>query len=441
MATHVLELNDFEVRIGAGAKILARSPGYAVLLDDKLRLGAEALKLAHLHPRQTWNRFWTALSEDALAVPAGRFRNHADLAYAHLKAVHEQAGKPAELILAVPGSSSSTQLSLLLGIVQALPFKAVGLVDTAVAAAASATGPGSWQHLDVGLHRAVVTRIGVDGGVKRESVEALDNVGACAVHDAAAALIADLFVEQCRFDPMHHAETEQALYDQVPGCLRRIASQAEVQLEIRYRGARNEVQLARGPLLERLNPIYRNILNKLEPGRATLIGDRAATLPGLADLIPDAFIVPEDAVLRGCEEHGAALLSAGPHLNYVTHLPLPAKPSVQFRPPAATLQAAASGPAPAPTHLLLGYRLFPLRAAPIHLSARGGVHAARLDSTSCAVAVNGRHAMLTPMSDVRMYVNGEPVSGARTLHAGDKLSFAGSDTVYSLVTMAGPDAA
>jgi hypothetical protein len=40
-----------------------------------------------------------------------------------------------------------------------------------------------------------------------------------------------------------------------------------------------------------------------------------------------------------------------------------------------------------------------------------------------------------------MYVNGDYLTGARTVYAGDKLSFAGYDTVYTLVRLVNSDVA
>jgi hypothetical protein len=441
MATNVLELNDSELRVASGTRIVARSPGHAVILDDALHLGTEALKRAHLFPRQCYSRFWAYLNQDALAVPARRFRHHADIAFAHLKHLHEQAGKPAEMILAVPGSWSSEQLSLLLGLVQAVPFRAIGLVDSAVAATAAVAGPGRWLHLEMLLHQTVLTRLAIDAEVARESVETLDNGGISAVHDAVAGLIADLFIQQCRFDPLHYAETEQALYDQIPGCLGHLHDRPEVLLEIRYRDARNQVKLSRAAVLERLDDFYQGILAQLEPDRRVLVGARAASLPGFAGAIPGAAGLPPEAVFRGCEEHRAAILGPGPHLGFVTRLPLAANPVPELGQAAPTTAAPTAAAAPAATHILIGCRALPLRAAPLYLSARGSVFRAKQEGAACSIGLNSRQAVVTPLRDVAVYVNGERIAGPTTLVAGDRIGFAGSDATCTLIRVDEGDAA
>jgi hypothetical protein len=436
MSGHVLELNDCELRVASGAKVVARSPGFAVILEDATYLGVEARKRAHLYPRQCYSRFWTDLNQDALTVPARRHRHHADIAFEHLKSLHEQAGRPAEVILAVPGNWPNEQLSMLLGVVQALPFKAVGLVDAAVAAAAGVAGAGRWNHFELFLHETVLTRLSADGEMTRESVETLDNGGLTVVHEAVAGLVADLFIRQCRFDPLHNAETEQALYDQIPGCLQHLSTRPDVILEIKYRGARNQVKLDRRSVLGKLGDFYEGLLTKLEPGRTPLLGERIASLPGLPAAIPGASVLPGDALFRGCTEHRAAILSSGLHLNFVTRLPLPHAPQLQ---PAGDVPAtAATGVAgPAATHVLVGHRAVRLHAKPVFLSARGAVSRERQDPAACSIGLNSRQAVVTPLSGHATYVNGERVSGSRALSAGDKIGFDGSDTVCTLISVDG----
>ena len=138
----IVELNDCEIRVADDARIILRSPGVAVLDKENLHLGEEAVKKAYLNPRTTYNRYWHKMNQDALPTANRRFRHHADLVYTHLLKIHEQAGTPAELLFAVPGSYSAEQLSMLLGIAAACPFSAVGLVDIAVASAASVATAG-----------------------------------------------------------------------------------------------------------------------------------------------------------------------------------------------------------------------------------------------------------------------------------------------------------
>ncbi len=437
MPAFIFELNDAEVRVGHGGKIIARSPGYAVVRDEGVFLGAAAQRLAHLHPRQTFNRFWTSLNQDALALPARQFRHHADLAHAHLMALHEQAGKPAEAVLAVPGGFSSNQLSLLLGVAQSCPFTTVGLVDSAVAAAA-ATGPGSYLHVDLRLHQTILTHIDIGDRVIRGAVETIDDGGLAGIWDTATAFIADLFVQHCRFDPMRHAETEQALYDKLPLCFQALSSRQETPLEIQFRNTGHQIKLTRPALLAHLDAHYQATQARFPAGRIPLLGDRIAALPGFAARLPQARVLDATSVLQGCERNLAAILSSPPNLNYVTRLPL-SDAALLNAPDTAVTAPATSGRTV--THVLSGHSAWPLREQAIYLSTSGDVSGVRQGASACAVALNNHSVVMTPLTDISSYLNGARLTGKQTLVAGDKVSFAGADTVYTFISITDPHGA
>lgn len=441
MAVWVLELNDSEIRAGTGSRIELRSPGYALLRGEGVELGERAQRQAYLLPRQTYNRFWAHLNQDALQTPTPRYRHNADLAWAHLLHIHEQAGRPDQVIFAVPGHFTRQQLALLLGIVQSCPFRAIGLVDNAVAAVAAVAGPGRYEHIEMYLHHTVLTRIDVDSQVLRRSVQSLDNTGLTSVHDLVADLAADCFIQQCRFDPRHHAETEQALHDQIPRCLEALGTAAEAALEIRFMQARHQARVTRAALRERLGGVYSGIQRALDTDRVPLLGDRIAGLPGFADDLPGQRPLGAESVFESCERHRLVICGSGPELSFVTRLPVIENPVLSVESEADTVDAGPRPSAPAATHILIGHRAFPLRQEVLYLSARGSVSSSAVDGTSCSISqLNGR-AVATPMSDLSIYVNGERLSGVRSLAAGDRISFAGTDTVYSLIRVANPDAA
>ncbi len=434
----IIELNDADIRVHQGERLLLHCPGVAVIRGDSLHLGEQAAAMTHLHPRHTYNRYWSALSQDPWPAAAGSLRHNADLAYRHLLSLHERAGKPAEVIFAVPGSFSTAQLALLLGISQSCPYAAVGLVDTAVAAAAAVAGPGRYQHLELQLHQAVLTRIDVQDQVERHSVDVVEGSGVLAIHDAAAELISDTFIQQSRFDPLHRAETEQAVYDQLPRCLAALQTQPEVILDIVVGASRQQARLTRDNMIERLRRVYAVILQRLEPDRMVLLSDRAAALPGLSQSCAASMTLAEDVVRRGCLLHLDRIRSAGPNLNFVTHLPAPREPTLQMpeaEPPRARHQANLEHA----THLLHGYQAWPLDQRTLYLSARGSVATTRQPLSSCAINGNGADTQITPLSEITIYVDGERLTGARRIAAGDKISFAGSDTVYSLISTVHPD--
>ena len=140
MSIAVIELNDCEVTVIQAGCVVADSPGIAVLREGRIELGQAALQYAHIDPRNTFSHFWSNLNQDSFKQRTKLARHNADLAFAHLLSLHEMAGEVDRVVFAVPGSFTNSQLSLLLGLAEASPFTPVGLVDSAVAAAAAALG-------------------------------------------------------------------------------------------------------------------------------------------------------------------------------------------------------------------------------------------------------------------------------------------------------------
>jgi len=441
MQATVVELNDIELRVARGGEILVRSPGYIVVDDDTVLIGEPARRRAPLHPQKAYNSFWSNLSQDSLHTVTARFRHNADLAFAQLMDIHQRAGKPAEVFFSVPGSFSPEQLSLLLGIVEACPFTAAGLVDSAVAAVSAGAAPGEYRHLDIELHRAVVTCISVADEVIREDVEIITNTGLCAIHDAAAELVTDTFIAQCRFDPQHQAESEQALYDQLPGCLGALARGRETIFEIHFSGVKHRARLTRSLMVEKLSRHYEQILKELAPVRHCLISDRLARLPGFTARLQSAAILDEGSVFAGVCAHAAVIQSEGPALNFVTRLPRTAGPRQPAPAPAAPPQEReAEPPPPAASHLLGGYSAYPLSGQPLYLSGQGRISATSAGSALCSVRLAGGHAVLQCETEAPVAVNGERVHSSRSLVPGDRITV--GSAVFTPITVVpdhGPD--
>ena len=433
MSVCILEVNDSEVRVCKDKKIILRSPGYAVINKENINLGNKALKHAYLNPRQTYNRFWDKLNQDALQTPTQNYRHHADLAYAHLKAIYEETGKPEEIIFAVPGRYSSQQLSLLLGIAEACPFKAVGLVDIAVASAASVADRGQYQHIDIHLHQAVLTHLDINDSVVRRSVEVVDETGLQAIYNSASSLIADLFIKQSRFDPHHHAETEQALYDQLPRCLKTLQQNKEVLLEISYNNTTHQAKLSREALLQGLQPVYDRILSRIATSIPCLVTDRLAGLPGFPELLSDNHILQPETVFRGCFEHEAKIRSKGTGLDFITTLPLGGSPSIFVPVTSEKNDIPDSTQAVIATHILAVHQAYPLTFNKLYISTHGKPSSNLNEDSRCSVRFGDGRSIVSNEGTGTVLLNGETIQGKINIKPGDTLSFPGAATTYSFI--------
>jgi len=430
MTNCIIELNDSEVRVYRGGDIVLRSPGFAYLVNDEIKVGHEAAKHARLRPQAVYDRFWKNLNQEALPYPSSVARHNADLAYAHLLAIHEESGKPDEIAVTVPGSFENDALSLLLGLIEASPLQAVAIVDTATAACAATELKGKAVYLDIHLHQLIVSELSIDAEVQRNSIQLLDDVGLRHVYDAIANTISDLFVKESRFDPQLHPESEQALYDQIPACLDALLLHDEVTLEIHYQDTQHRAKLKLETLVETLTPLYEKIVSVSKSTPNCFISEQMSNLPGIKSALPDAITIPFSNIYKNCLSNSSILHSAGGAVNYITSFPSNpvSTPAVAPENKQADEQITQKK-APQISHVLLGHKAYPLKHE-LKLSASGLLDS---DVVHCVISNNDNHVQLEPVGELTVFVNGHHLQGKTVLNAGDIISFTGSKTEYTLI--------
>ena len=230
----LLDCNDASLRLWNDGDALW-SPGVVWLSGDRYQFGEPAWEQARRAPREINNRYWHRLSTQPLSPALGPARHTADLVHAHLEALLN--GISGDITLAIPGAMEPGQLSLLLGILQTLPVTASGVVHRS-ALAGAATGQ-SCAHVELQLHQASITDVTVDNGVARAGeTQLLPGHGLLGLMDDIVERIGEQFVAQTRFDPQRRAETEQALYLQLPELLRSLGTQSEVSCSVEGHTAR-----------------------------------------------------------------------------------------------------------------------------------------------------------------------------------------------------------
>lgn len=322
MSIAIIDINDIGLRCFHDATQVV-SPGYALLTNDGVITGEPALRRSYLEPQQSFNQYWRQLSLSPLAVASRYARHHADLAYAQLLQLHAEAGEPREVIFAVPGSFTDDQLSILLGLGNALPFEVVGLVDAAVAASLNQQ-QGELVHVDVQLHQTVLTRIQADQQFARTAVELLPDLGLKACYDIWAHFIADQYIRQYRYDPLHTAAGEQQLHDKLPGWLRQLQHNTELPIELETTQGALRLNLSRAELLQasqRLQQSLANALGKLAETSARIIySHRIEQLPGFGHE-GQGVVLGEREVMTNCLANLDIICGEDDGVAFVTRLP------------------------------------------------------------------------------------------------------------------------
>lgn len=260
MSLKVIELNDNALRVGDESGILTESPGFALTVGKELELGEAAKQQARIQPTNSYNKYWHELSLDPISHTPG-IRHLADIAYAHLLHLAEVAEVDGDVIFAVPGNFTQQQLAILLGLAKQSPFRTVGMVDSALAAAISSAQSGSSIYVEMQLHQVVLTKVVSDENkLHRDSVIQVPGVGSQNFMDLLMQLTTGLFIQQCRFNPQHDAESEQQLYNALPHWLRQDDSdQSSLLLELKANATVHTVKMPRESLSNSLGRLYKSI--------------------------------------------------------------------------------------------------------------------------------------------------------------------------------------
>ncbi|MBW2280807.1 MAG: hypothetical protein JRG76_10180 [Deltaproteobacteria bacterium] len=312
MPSIAIELNDAEIRIAGPEGVRGVEPGCALLDGPTLAVGLDALRSARRLPAQSHDRFWSKLSHEPLPHPHPQAESIADLVFAQLSSIWSRFGAgDTDVVFVVPGWFERPQLGLLLGIAEACGIRTRGLVDAAVASSREPRAGRALAYVDAGLHEAALTRLDQDSGVAAEATEAERAFGLGALHDDWLSCIARAFLSQARFDPLHDAEAEQALFDRLPLCLDALLERESARVEIEIRGVRHQAELKRSDLTGTARPHYARLFDLVERSRSGTeprvlqLSDRLARLPGLTEALSRAPDVETVALEPGAACAGA----------------------------------------------------------------------------------------------------------------------------------------
>ncbi len=435
MSVLAAHINDAGIAVLGGDRMLYREPGFALLEDEGLVTGNEALAAARLKPRRIQNHFWDQLSTDPL--PDRRFSHlsTADLVARQLETIWRSVSEHGDrLVVAVPAYMSSDNLGLFLGIAADVGIPVVAMVDAAVAATRREYRSAVPVHVDLSLHGATLTRLGQGGQAQVERSEVVEVSGLLALFDAWLRGVADAFVQQSRFDPLHTAETEQLLLNRMNGWLRRAASSDRVELEVEYRGIGHKVELESLEVIAMAAPIYQRIVSSLralyraDETPAIQLSDRAARMPGLADMLSarvggQVYLLEPGATARGVLARCRDMRSESGGVSLIRSLPWD-QSAIALRTETSTDTTGS------PTHVLFGHAAYPLSKAPLVLGTQADSGERGIDLTQDMPGISRRHCSLQlkngqciveDHSRYGTFLNGHKIDGSAVLAIGDQL--------------------
>ena len=304
MNTLAIEINDAELVIADQTGVHGKEPGYAALISGSIVTGMDAYSQARLNPRQTSNRFWDDLSMDSGSAGVDSVDSSAELAFAQLSSIWKRfGGSGMDAVLVVPGHYTREQLGLLLGLAQECKMPVRALVNAGVAASTQNYADHQLVYLDASLHRVSAAIIEQNDDACEKHEQGLSGVGLASLFDLWATRVAEIFVLQTRFDPFHRAETEQLVYDLLPGWLTKLQEEGESELSLSHDGKEHCVEVKREQLLGVVGGFCKALvqlsskLRKPEVGMVVQLSHRLQQLPGITNEfqnLNNTHVVPMD---------------------------------------------------------------------------------------------------------------------------------------------------
>ena len=288
-------------------------------------------------------------------------------------------------------------LGILLGICHEAGIEVSGFVNAAVAALSTTSCPTEVTYLDLFVGHTLISELTVNSEVRHErSFEVRDSAFASLV-EGWVNLLADRFVQETRFDPLHTADTEQQLYNQVYDWVNGAHLRNEVAFEVRHGEQQRRVEVTRPQLEAKAQQRIDRLIDALPARKDIVLSARAARLPGLSRRLQSAGFqvtaLAGDAVAAGCNEHLALVRTVDSELRLVSRLPHEH-----------AVSTSQDRSVPSPTHLLYEHR------------------AQAFGSPDCPVAVRMNEDGPWVVAHPGMTLNGQPLAADERLGLGDVIT-------------------
>ncbi len=455
MSAYALELNDAEFVAWDATSERLRESGYAALGTGtgtgadaaRWQFGAAAAATARLRPHESFTAQWAALDATAVgaaAIPA------AEVAWRQMLGWRDALGADPGIWLASPAATHA-QLGLLLGIAQAAELEVAVLADRAAAAASALPVEGTVFCIDVELERAVLSEVRLHAGrAARHRVAVLPELGLRPLLVALAKGFAARMVRETRFDPLHDAATDQALFDALPGWLEQLARTGLIaEAAIPAHGDRFAIEYRSAHAAADLAEPYRALLTKLhglrpaQSSAALLLSATAARLPGLNEVLgefADAALYTANAGQAAQAALGLAASIQPDRRADALQLTLPHHPYEAWLPARTALPPA---PETCATHVVFQGRALALASQPLPVgTAPAGPRTLCIPASvpgvsrrHCTLLLEGGQAFVVDHSRHGSFLNEERIASRALLRVGDRLRLGNPGVELGFVRM------
>lgn len=247
---------------------IARSQGYAWLKDDKVLfdVNSDDKPVAHcrIAPQQINSRYWQQCAQTAIASNDAGMRHAADLIWKHLAELKAKYAL-ATMAMVVPANYRDSHLQLLLGVAKATGLDVSALISKPVLAAQTQSlGQGYAVHVDIQLHETVISTLEItDEKISLVDVDVKPELGIHSLQESLLHALQANFIRTDRFDPLHDADTEQQLFNQLPEIVASAVKGEKSTVGVQHQGKLYSTVIASGEIESALSDLISQ-LNKLD---------------------------------------------------------------------------------------------------------------------------------------------------------------------------------
>jgi hypothetical protein len=268
------------------------------------------------------------------------------------------------------------------------------------------------------------------------------------LYDTWLTTVAEAFVQQSRFDPLHTAETEQMLLNRLGGWLREASRQDSVKMELDSGHTTYSAEIESLVLVGAAAPVYQQIASALrslfraEDLPAIQVTDRVARMPGLTDMLKarvggEIFVLEPGATARGAHARCRGSLDAGGSVNLLRQLPWDQSVIDIGAHSVENLDAGV------PTHLLYGHTAYSIGNSPLIMGSQDSgderyvALASEMPGVSrkhCSLVRKNGQCVLEDHSRYGTFLNGHRIDGTSVLQVGDALRIGSPGYEFQLIT-------
>ena len=305
MTLALLHINDHRLRLAAENGETLIETGFSHSDHQGLVSGSAAYETAWTKPHLSNNRFWHELNQKPLARKLKYARHHADMAYAQLCKMLSSISSP-QLLLSVPASLDNEQLSVLLGLIKAVPAEICGVIDGALLAAQ----PEHKLFLEIQLHQAVLTQLETAGENQQISThKKIPKLGVSAIYREVALHVSEKLIEANRYDPLYLPTSQQQLYNIIPRAISQIVTNYEATIALNSPAGILTVELSHQDLTQIFGPLFKELyqhLDKYQPAQV-LLGSGGEIVSAFERKLANSYRVDFDSLAQ----RGFSLVNSG----------------------------------------------------------------------------------------------------------------------------------